>query len=706
MRWENKKGTVELSFVGQNQDASSVLKLLEKGLAHQNAGRLQEAEAIFQSILQEQPRHPDALHLLGVIAHQVGKHEMAVKLIENAIKINPTMSEFYNNLGNVFLELGRPEDAIARYEQALAIRPDFAEVHNNIGYALQKLGRPEDAITSYKQALAIKPDFAEAHNNLGNALLELGRQTAAIVRYEQALAIKPDYTEAYNNMGNALLELGRQTAAIVRYEQALAIKPDYAEAYNNMGNALLELGRMDDAIARYEQALAIKPDFAEVHNNMGNALRELGRPEEAIICYEQALAIKPDFAGAQSNRLMTLNYLSSILNSNLFDNTKGWATSLEKQTSDGSFDNIPNPNRQLKIGYVSADFRNHPVGYFISSVLPFHDNNHFDVTCYSNSPLTDDITISLQKSVKQWHNIVGLSDDDTASLIRNDCIDILVDLSGHTSGNRLTLFAKRPAPIQVSWIGYFATTGLTAMDYILADRFVVPEQEEHFYTEKVRCLPDSYLCFDPPKFDLEIHNTPAKLMGVFTFGSFNNYCKLSPETITLWAKILNAVPSSRLLLKHNQYSNPSVQQFVHDRFANHNIDNNRVIMEGRSPRQELLVNYQHIDIALDPFPFGGGTTTAECLWMGVPVITMKGDRWVGRVSESILNAVGLPELVADNLDAYRSLAITLSNDIPRLESLRFKLRKTMEASPFCDGKRFTKNLEMIYQSMWKDWCHL
>ena len=398
--------------------------------------------------------------------------------------------------------------------------------------------------------------------------------------------------------------------------------------------------------------------------------------------------------------------MPSTTNSDLFDRTRAWAGSLDGQNHEALFSNNPVPNRKLNIAYVSADFRNHPVGYFIERVLSSHDKDRVEINCYTNSVMTDDTTRRLIESVTYWRNIYGLSDDDAAKLIRNDGIDILIDLSGHTANNRLTLFAKRPAPVQISWLGYFGTTGLNTMDYILADRFVVPDQEEQFYTEEVRRLPDSYLCFEPPDYSLDVNETPVRETGVITFGCFNNRCKLNTEVIELWANIMNTVPGSRLLLKHRQYDDANVQQlqFMHNSFASHNIDQSRIIMECGSARDELLASYHRVDIALDPFPCGGGTTTAECLWMGVPVITMKGDRWVGRVSQSILNTVGLPEFVADDVDAYQSLAIDLSNNIASLEKLRSTLRNKMESSPLCNGKRFANNLEDEYRHMWQAWC--
>ena len=722
----------------RRKKANKISELLGNAIAYHQLGQLQEAESLYQSILQQQPKNPDALHLLGVIAYQVGKYELAENLINQSIAINPSFAEAHNILGNALIKLERYEEAlkcyeltlklkpdyaeayisignyykereqqaesIAQYKKALSLNPDCVEAHNNLGVMLLEEKQYEEAIKHFKKAISLKSNYAEAYYNLGNTLKEQGKLNDAIENYHHALAIIPNYSDAYCNLGNALLENEQFNDAISNYRHALAIRPDYAEAHNNLGVIYQKQGLFDNAIRCFEKTLSINPNYAEAHNNLGNVFTDLGQFDNAVTNYNRALEINPGYNEAQSNLFLTLNYLPSTSNATLFDQAKTWASSLKEQTSNNLFDNTVDPKRQLKIAYVSADFHNHPVGYFMTRVLSSHNDKKFEVICYSNSTKSDDTTMKIKKSVNHWYDIIGLSDTDVASLIRNDCIDILVDLSGHTANNRLSLFAKRPAPIQVSWLGYFATTGLKNIDYIVADRIVVPEHEKNLYTEKVIHLPDSYLCFDPPTFDLPINTTPSKKTGVITFGCFNNRHKLSKDTISLWAEIMNAVPGSRLLLKYKQFSNPDVKHFILESFSHYGIENNRIIMEGKSPRKELLENYQRIDIALDPFPFGGGTTTAECLWMGVPLISMKGDRWVGRVSESILNTVGVPELVADDKEAYRSLAITLSNDIPRLEKIRKTLREKMENSALCDGKQFTKNLENEYQNMWQSWC--
>ena len=707
-------------------------------MAHHQSGRLQQAEVIYNDILKDNPRNTDALNFLGVLFHQTGKNEIAISNFEKAIKINPGIADYYNNCGIACRALKKNEKAIIHFEKAIALKPEYAEAHNNLGVVYKDLGRDEDAIACYQQALTIKPDYAEALKNLGiqfhnsgqfeeaivrfeaflaispddvdvlfnlaRVLHKQGNMEEAIVRYNQVLSIKPDYAVAHNNLGAIFQAVGKIEKAVTSFEQALIVNPDYAEAYNNLGNVLHLMGRLQDAIASYEKAIALKPNYAGVYNNMGNVFKSMGRHNDAFSCYEKATSINPYYHKAYSNIFLALNYLPSTTNAALYKKSKAWAATLENKPFNNVFKNQPDDNRPLNIAYVSGDFSNHPVGYFISRVLSSHDSFHFNVTCYSNSERLDETTVLIKNNVKQWRNIAGLSDDEVSKLIKNDSIDILVDLSGHTGNNRLTLFSERAAPVQVTWLGYFATTGLRTMDYILADSVVLPAEEEKFYTEKVRRLSDSYLCFDLPKFKIGIKNPPVMNTGIITFGCFNNYNKINRATIELWAEIMNSVPGSQIFLKQNQYGDSGLRQSVYDVFAANNIENSRVILEGRSSRDVLLKKYQLIDLALDPFPFGGGTTTAECLWMGVPLITMKGDRWVGRVSESILRTIGMSEFVARNNDEYKQIAISLCNDIPQLKYLRSNLRKKLETSPICDGKKYTKNLESEYRSIWKGWC--
>ena len=366
--------------------------------------------------------------------------------------------------------------------------------------------------------------------------------------------------------------------------------------------------------------------------------------------------------------------------------------------------NQPVADRRLRIGYVSADFGNHPVGYFLANVLPAHDRKQFEVFCYSNRAVEDDMSKRLRESTDHWRSIYRASDAEAGKTIRQDQIDLLVDLSGHTGGNRLMIFADRQAPVQVSWLGYFGTTGLTTMDFVLADRFVAPGEADAYFTETVWRLPDSYLCFSVPELSIEVQAPPAASGQWVTFGCFNNYAKISPETVALWVQVLNSVTHSRLLLKTHHLGDGNIRQKLLNQFGAHGISSDRISLEGASPRAELLASYNRVDIALDPTPYGGGTTTAEALWMGVPVVTLRGKTWVGRVSESILNAVGASEWVAVDNTEYVEIAARLASDITRLAELRTHQRLKFTSSPLCNSSTFTLNLEKAYREMWKAWC--
>jgi predicted O-linked N-acetylglucosamine transferase (SPINDLY family) len=648
----------------------NVQQLVAEALQHHQAGRLPEAERLYRQILAADSRHADALHLLGVIAHQVERNDVAVELIGKAIGINGAVAVYHSNLGN----------------------------------ALKDLGRLDDAVAVYDTAVRLKPDYAEAHYNLGNALMDLGRLGDAVAAYETAIRLKPDLAEAHSNLGNALKDLGRLDDAVAAYETAIRLKPDYAEAHSNLGNALMDLGRLDDAVAACETAIRLKPDYAEAHSNLGNALKDLGRLDDAVAAYETAIRLKPDYADAHSNLMMCLHYQPEIDGSSILEEARRFGARFDETPTPRSYSNSAAPDRRLRIGYVSGDFKRHPVGYFLSRVLTNHDRTVAEVFCYSNDCRDDDLTAQLQGAADHWHRLVGLSDQAAAALVAADGIDILVDLSGHTALNRLPTFALKPAPVQLTWLGYFGTTGLSAMDYILADRFVAPESSASCFTESIWRLPDSYLCFSPPDLDCRLSPPPVTKGEPVTFGNFNNYAKTSPVAVALWSRILNMTPGSRLLLKTKALGNARARRGLEDQFASYGVGANRLLLEGASPRSELLYNYNRIDIALDPTPYGGGTTTAEALWMGVPVVTLRGDTWVGRVSESILSTVGLPELVATTADTYVEITVGLAADHRRLGALRAGLRAQLEASPFCDGHSFTRNLERAYRSMWQNWC--
>jgi predicted O-linked N-acetylglucosamine transferase (SPINDLY family) len=652
-----------------SQGSAAVADLLKAAVQFHSAGRLNDAEPLYRQVLQLDSKHVDTLHLLGVLSHQLGRHEIAAEFISKAIVQNSRVAPFHNSLGNALQACGRPIDAQASYDRALALKPDYPEAHRARGTIFQAQGQLEEAIAAYGRALALKPQYAEAHLNLGNAFLAQGKLDEAAGSYRQALAIKPDLVEALNNLGNALQMRGK----------------------------------LDEAIASYRDVLKFRPDFAEVHSNLGTALREQGKAEDAITSYRHALTHRPNLAEAHSNLLMTLHYIDGISNAELLNAALAFGktfdkTDLEPLARISAAD--PKSERRLRIGYVSGDFIFHPVGYFLARVLPAHDKNEFEVFCYSNNTATDAMTDRLRSACEHWRSIAGIPDAEAAALIQRDEIDILIDLSGHTARNRLLLFALRPAPLQVSWLGYFGTTGLAAMDYIVMDADSVPPDHEHWYSEKIIRLPHMRFCYDSPEAIAAVE-PPCLKNGSITFGSFNNIAKIGSQAVSLWAEILRATPNARLVLKWKSLDIASSQQRLRDAFAAAGIDPGRVEFRGASPHREMLAEYADIDIALDPFPFGGGLTSCEALWMGVPVITLPGDTPASRQTLGFLRLLKLDDLAVVSRADYVARAVDLAANPQRLAILRQNLRPLMAASPLCDGVAFTAGLEQAFLEIWQ-----
>ena len=672
------------------------------GNALNGMGRQDDAMAAYDTALRLRPDYADAHYNRGNVLRDMGRLGDALAACDKALRLRPDYADAYYSRGNVLRDMGRLDDALTAYDGALRLRPDYAEAYNNRGNALLGMGRLDDALAAYDGALRLRPDYADAHYNRGNVLQDMARLDDALAAYDTALQLRPDLAETHNNRGNTLREMGHLDDALAAYDTALSLRPDYADAHNNRGNALLGMGRLGDALAAYDGALRLRADFADAHYNRGNALRDLARLDDALAAYDTALSLRPGYADAHSNKLLALHYGAFDARGAIAAQARAFGAGVNRAGAPQAFANTPIPDRRLRIGYVSGDLRRHPVGYFLQSILRNHASDAVEVFCYSNNLKDDDLTASFQSEADHWRRLRGLTDEAAAGLIRADAIDILVDMSGHTALNRLPLFARRPAPVQVSWLGYFGTTGLTAMDYVLADRFVVPPGEEDAFTEQVWRMPGSYLCFMPPDMDVPVRSRDVQ--GPVTFGSFNNLAKLSPHTVSLWARVVQSVPRSRLLLKTSQLADAAVCQAVRERFAGHGIEADRLVLEGPSPRADLLASYNRVDIALDPYHYGGGTTTAEALWMGAPVVTLRGGTWTGRVSESILSTVGLSDLVAGSQEAYVDLAAKLAADQDRRAALHATLRSRLEESPFCDGAGFTRQLEDACRGMWKQWC--
>jgi protein O-GlcNAc transferase len=536
-------------------------------------------------------------------------------------------------------------------------------------------------------------------------LHQVGNLARAVESYEQAIALDPGIPEALSNLAMALKALGRTDEAIVRCEQALKLKPNAPEILLNLGILLRDKRRSKEAAARYRQALAFRPDDPTLLSNLGNALKDQGEFDEAITCFGRALAIKPDYRAALSNldnAIFDMHFSDHHGNESTLKPARLFARYIEPARPRIDFVNNPDPDRRLRVGYISPDFRNHGVSYFFHGVVAALDPADVEAYCYSNSTVVDDMTARIRNSVHGFRTIAGLSDAEADAVIQRDQIDILIDLAGHTAGNRLSLLALKPAPVQALTQGYLDTSGVAAMDYFITDRWVVPPEDEPSFSEKILRLPNAHFCFSPTGLDIPVTARPVG--EPLTLGSFNNWNKVSDETVVLWARVMAEIPDSRLFLKSGRFDDPVLRCEAIKRLAIHGISESRLIVEGFTTREDLLAAYNRVDIGLDPFPYNGCTTTIEALWMGVPVVALRGKRSVARASEAILAVIGRPDLVAPNADAYVSIVKVLAADRKSLDGMHSNLRTMTENSPICDCRQFARDMVQLYRQMWRTWC--
>jgi protein O-GlcNAc transferase len=562
-------------------------------------------------------------------------------------------------------------------------------------------GNLDAAVAAYRAILSAEPAHAGALHLLGVIDGQRGDHLGALARIEESLQHDPLSPEAHYNLGFNFERLGDFAQARDSYRRALGLRPDYVEAWNSLGNVLGELGQWSEAIEHYERVLARNPASAAAYNNLGNAFLNQRRLGKAVAAYRRALELRPDHADAHSNLLLALNYDPEVEQRQFFAEHRRWAAAHVPPLAT----NNPRStnNRRLRIGYVSGDFWRHAVAAFFEPLITHHDRSHFEVFCYTNNLRVDEVTRRLMAAADHWVSIAGIGDSQAADAIRRDRIDILVDLSGHTARNRLTLFGLKPAPVQVTWLGYPNTTGLDAMDYRLTDRIADPEGgSDETNTEQLVRLERAFVCFRPPDESPPVSAPPALTSGHVTFGSFNSLIKITPDVVRLWSRILSAVPASRLFLKARQLADGETRMHLLSQFAHHGIAPGRLDLAPMViDKAEHLDMYRHIDLALDPFPYNGTTTTCEALSMGVPVIALRGSRHAGRVGASLLTAVGLDELIAEDEDGYLERAMGLARDHKRRADLRAGLRDTMRRSPLCDAADFAAAVERAYRSMWR-----
>lgn len=716
--------------------------LLDKALGHHQKGNLGQARKLYKKILKSDPKDADALHLLGLIAHQTGKHERARDLIEKAVRLAPGHAMAFNNLGEVHRALGAFEKAVESYRKAIGIDPAYAEAHGNLGLALNELGKTGEAEECYRKAIDIDASLPEPRANLGNLLRERGDPEAAAESFREALAIAPNMPGLLCDLGNALVDLGKRDEAVDCFRRAIAIHPDFANAHNNLGNVLMDLNQKSEAAECYRRCLEIQPDRAEVLIHLGNAHSDLNRLEEAIACFGKVLEIDPD--NREATALLYRQYqrtclweamaeLEPVLDRQTrealgkggkpgespfinisrsmdpkfnFDVARAWSRDISRRAA-----RLAEPFRPWKkaekdgvisIGYLSCDFHNHATAHLMSGLFALHDRDRFRVSAYSYGP--DDESAYRRKIIEDcdgFKDIRSLSTKDAARLIHDDKIDILVDLKGYTRGGRMDICALRPAPVQAAYLGFPGTTGADFFDYVITDKTVTPPEHLDFYSERPAYLPHCYQVND--------RNQPIAETGItraseglpengFVFCSFNQPFKFEPAMFAAWMGLMTRVPGSVLWLFAG---NAPAKENLKREAETQGVSGDRLVFAENRPKDEHLERLRFADLMLDTRIYTGHTTNSDALWAGVPVVTLAGAHFASRVSASLLRAIGLPELIVQNLEDYLSLAFKLATDGKTLNEIKSKLAGNRLSTPLFDTPLFTHGLEKLYRRMWE-----
>jgi predicted O-linked N-acetylglucosamine transferase (SPINDLY family) len=649
------------------------------------------------------PDDAESHYNLGLALKTQNALTEAVDSYRTALSINPNYAEAHANLGNTLSMLGKFDEAIANLRSALKIRPDSADEHNSLGVTLRSLGQLVQAVASYEHAIRINANFLNAHYNLANTLRDLGKFKAAINSYRKTVRLKPDFIDAHNNLALTLQEDGQFEAAMASYQQVLAINPVDFSAYNNMGTLFKQSWQFEEAAENFRRALSINPDFPAAWSNLGAALKELGETEESINCFRRALEINPRFSTTHSSLLYNLNIAENpSLSDCLAEASQYGRMATSKVRQRFSTWQCPDKPDRLRVGLVSGNLHTHAVGFFLDNLLATIDLSQIELIAYPTHHQTDKLTERMKPYFSAWHPLFGLSDEAAAKCIHTDGVHVLIDLSGHTDRNRLPVFAWKPAPVQASWLGYFATTGIAEMDYVLADKTSVPESLRKQFTEDIWHLPDTKQCLTAPAINLDVISLPALKNGYITFGSFQRLDKIGDNVLATWAKILAALPNARLKLATELLGNPLSRTRFTQRLQQHNLDLDRISMSGAvADRKEYLARYNEIDITLDTFPYGGTTTTCEALWMGVPTLTLTGETFLSRFAASVVMAAGMPDWIAESEVDYITKAIKYSRELETLARLRSNLREQVLSSPVFDTPRFARNFEAALWGMWQ-----
>ncbi len=711
-------------------DSFEVLSLL--GIIAAQTNRMTEAAELLQRAAAARPRDAMAHNNHGNALRSLGRCEEALQAYGRALALDPDDADLHYNRGNVLRDLKRHAEAADSYRRALAFRPEHVAACNNLGNAERDLGHFEEALRSYRRALAQQPANPETHNNLGNVLKDLGRFEEALQGYTRAVELRPDFAEACCNRANSLKQLRRLESALREYERALRLKPDYAEAHCNRGLALRDLGRLDEAVTSFERALELSPELAEAHVNRASALEHMQRFAEALAGYERAFALKPDCdwlhgpllynrmklaawgdLDACVTRLLDTVQRSSKVAAPFYLLAVSDSLTLQRQAAEAwvrdaccSGDPLPamakrERHDRIRLGYYSADFHNHATAYLAAELFELHDRSRFEVVAFSfGEPAQDEMRLRLLKGFDRFVDVSARSDREIAQLSRELEIDIAVDLKGFTAGARTGIFACRAAPLQVSYLGYPGTMGAPYIDYLIADPTLIPPESRPHYVEHLVYLPHSYQVNDRKRRIADRAFTRAELglpADGFVFCCFNNTCKITPQTFDGWMRILRQVQGSVLWLLGD---NPAAEINLRREAEQRGVAAERVVFAPCMPLAEHLARLRTADLFLDTLPYNAHTTGSDALWAGVPVLTCQGEAFVARVAASLLNAVGLPELITTTREQYEATAVELAMDRAGLTALRERLARNRMMAPLFDSRTFTGHLERAYEEMY------
>jgi protein O-GlcNAc transferase len=689
-----------------------IQQAMEAAVKLQQAGRLPEAEQFCRQILAEQPEHPGALHVLAVVMHQTGRNDQGLELIQRAVARKSTDAEFRNSMGVMLMAARRPKEAMEAFQTAIKLHPAFPGALTNLANLLLDAGDWQQAATCARKAIALAPRLTEAYSLLGAACFIGGQINDSIAASQKALSMDPNSYQALGNLGNSMMVSGRIDDAIQIYRQTVAKHPNAAGGWSNLGNALQQRAMTEEALKACTKATELDPNLADAHNNLGNVYKDLAQMEIACEEYYKAIAIRPQMSTFHSNLVYAMWFCQHFTAEQIYLESKKWADFLAEPLTRAAapHDNVRDPNKKIRVGYVSSDFRDHPVGRLVSPLLANHDRSKFEIILFSGVSRPDAVTQRIYSWVDKVINTRDASDEGLAAIIRKEKVDLCVDLTLHMGGSRMPAFARKPAPVQITYLAYCATSGMKAMDYCVSDANLDPpppdatEQDtmSPVHSERILRLNRCYWCYTISPEAPPVNQLPALTRGYPTFGSLNSFTKLNTGVHDVWAKLLLAIPNARMFMVVP--GGPAAQRKVAEDYARRGVDPSRLTMSDITPFVIYFRHFLEVDIALDPWPYNGGTTTMDALLMGVPVVNLEGKWATARAGITLMKNVGHPEWIAKDTDQYIQIAKDLVSDLPKLNQIRQSLRPRMINSPLMDGKGFARDMEAGYQRAWERYC--